>query len=58
MKRAGQRWSLPRARRMARLRAAYRTAGPNRLHRSIRIAAEATRVAALPQRTRLRASNR
>lgn len=58
MKRAGQRWSLPRGRRMARLRAAYRTAGPHRLHRAIRIAAEATRVAALPQRRRLRASNR
>ncbi|MFC1611416.1 ISKra4 family transposase [Myxococcota bacterium] len=58
MKRAGQRWSLPKGRRMARLRAAYRKAGPGRLHRAIRIAAEATRVAALPQRQRLRASNR
>jgi hypothetical protein len=58
MKRAGQRWSLPKGRRMARLRAAYRTAGPQRLHRAIRIAAEATRVAALPKRRRLRTSNR
>lgn len=58
MKRAGQRWSLPKGRQMVRLRAAYRTAGPHRLHRAIRIAAEATRVAALPQRRRLRASNR
>lgn len=58
MKRAGQRWSLPKGRRMARLRAAYRTGGPKRLHRAIRIAAEATRVAAVPQRLRMRASNR
>jgi hypothetical protein len=36
MKRAGQRWSLLRARRMARLRAAYRTAGPRRFHAAIR----------------------
>lgn len=36
MKRAGQRWSLKRARRMARLRAAYRTAGPRRFHGAIR----------------------
>ena len=33
MKRAGQRWSLTRGRRMARLRAAYRTAGARRFHR-------------------------
>ena len=58
MKRAGQRWSLPKGRRMARLRAAYRTGGPQRLHRAVRIAAEATRVAAIPERRRLRASNR
>jgi len=58
MKRAGQRWSIKKGRRMARLRAAYRTTGPSRLHRAIRIAAEATRVAAIPERKRLRASNR
>lgn len=36
MKRSGQRWSLTRGRRMARLRAAYRTAGPQRFHRALR----------------------
>ena len=36
MKRAGQRWAIKRARRMARLRAAYRTAGPRRFHWAIR----------------------
>ncbi len=36
MKRAGQRWAITRARRMARLRAAYRTAGPRRFHWAIR----------------------
>ena len=36
MKRAGQHWSIVRARRMARLRAAYRTAGPHRFHWAIR----------------------
>ena len=36
MKRAGQRWALPKARRMARLRAAYRTAGARRFHEAIR----------------------
>jgi hypothetical protein len=41
MKRAGQRWSLPRARRMARLRAAYRTAGPRNFHAAIRAATHA-----------------
>jgi len=41
MKRAGQRWALKRARRMARLRAAYRTAGPRRFHRAIRQGLEA-----------------
>lgn len=39
MKRAGQRWSLRRADRMARLRAAYRTAGPAGFHWAIREAA-------------------
>ena len=36
MKRAGQRWSLVRGRRMARLRAAYRTAGARRFHSALR----------------------
>jgi hypothetical protein len=36
MKRAGQRWAIRNARRMARLRAAYRTAGALRLHAAIR----------------------
>jgi hypothetical protein len=36
MKRAGQRWALRNARRMARLRAAYRTAGARRFHEAIR----------------------
>jgi len=36
MKRAGQRWALPNARRMARLRAAYRTAGARRFYGAIR----------------------
>src|SRR5467141_270708 len=42
MKRAGQRWAIKRARRMARLRAAYRTAGPRRFHWAIREALKAT----------------
>lgn len=41
MKQAGQRWSLVRARRMVRLRAAYRTAGPRRFHWAIRQALQA-----------------
>lgn len=57
MKRAGQRWSLVKGRRMVRLRAAYRTGGSHRLHHAIRIAAEATRVAAIPKRKRMRSSN-
>ena len=36
MKRAGQRWGIVRARRMARLRAVYRTAGAHHFHRAIR----------------------
>jgi hypothetical protein len=36
MKQAGQRWALMRARRMAHLRAVYRTAGPRRFHWAIR----------------------
>ena len=41
MKRAGQHWSIVRARRMARLRAAYRTAGAHRFHWAIREALKA-----------------
>jgi len=36
MKRAGQRWSITRARRMARLRAVYRTAGAQGFHQAIK----------------------
>jgi hypothetical protein len=38
MKRAGQRWGIIRARRMVRLRAAYRTAGASKFHSAIRAA--------------------
>ena len=41
MKRAGQHWALRGARRMARLRAAYRTGGVTRFHDAIRRAYEA-----------------
>jgi hypothetical protein len=41
MKRAGQRWALKRARRMVRLRAAYRTAGAHRFHWALREAQRA-----------------
>lgn len=41
MKRAGQRWAIQRARRMVRLRAAYRTAGPSRFHWALRDALHA-----------------
>lgn len=58
MKRAGQRWSLPRGRRMVRLRAAYRTAGPQRFHRALRLAAETTRVAPIPGRKGIAALRR
>jgi hypothetical protein len=56
MKRAGQRWSTPRARRMVCLRAAYRTAGASRFHAAINLA-YATRAARSPRRKRV-ASNR
>lgn len=56
MKRAGQRWSYRRGRQMTRLRAAYRTAGIQRLHYAIRVAAEATRVAPIPKLVKRRAS--
>jgi len=48
MKRAGQRWSLMRARRMARLRAVYRTAGPRRFHWAIRDALKPPALKMLP----------
>lgn len=43
MKQAGQRWDLRNARRMARLRAAYRTAGPAIFHEAIQQADRETR---------------
>lgn len=43
MKKAGQHWSVPGARRMARLRAAYRTTGPDRFYASVRWAFRMTR---------------
>jgi hypothetical protein len=52
MKRAGQRWALPKARRMARLRAAYRTAGAGRFHQAIRCAHRDTLSARLRPRDR------
>jgi hypothetical protein len=52
MKRAGQRWALGNARRMARLRAAYRTAGALRFHASIRQAHWDTLTAAPRARAR------
>jgi hypothetical protein len=60
MKRAGQHWSQPRARRMVRLRAAYRTAGAARFHRAIRnvpVQPERTPAKTKPARRRY-ASNR
>jgi hypothetical protein len=36
MKKAGQRWSVPGGRQMARLRAAYRTTGPERFYATVR----------------------
>jgi hypothetical protein len=46
MKRAGQHWLPQRAHRMARLRAAYRTAGPKRFHGAIYAAAARSTAAA------------
>ena len=43
MKRAGQHWAMRNARRMARLRAAYRTAGPLDFHPAIQRAHRETR---------------
>jgi len=61
MKRAGQRWSLQGAQRMARLRAHYRTAGPERCYASLKWAHRETLRLPTPTRTprsRRRASNR
>jgi len=52
MKRAGQRWALRNARRMARLRAAYRTAGARRFYAAIRKAHQDTVTAAPRARAR------
>jgi hypothetical protein len=43
MKRAGQRWAMRNARKMARLRAAYRTTGALKVHGAIRRARRATK---------------
>jgi hypothetical protein len=58
MKRAGQRWSVPRAHRLAKMRAAYRTAGARRLHAAIQLAANLTRTNIMSPRRRRQASNR
>lgn len=59
MKRAGQHWGMKGGRQMARLRAAYRTAGPERFYASIRWAHRQGQRAALPVKpVRRRASNR
>jgi len=66
MKKAGQRWGERGARQMARMRAAYRTAGPERFYDSIHWAYRETRkaepqlavVTAARQRPRRPASNR
>lgn len=50
MKRAGQRWELANARRMARLRAACRTAGPACFHQAIRRAHRDTAEGRVPPR--------
>ncbi|HUK66303.1 MAG TPA: ISKra4 family transposase [Anaeromyxobacteraceae bacterium] len=52
MKRAGQHWAIKNARRMARLRAAYRTAGPLRFYAAIRRAHWDTLTSAHRQRGR------
>lgn len=58
MKKAGQHWGEKGGRQMARLRAAYRTAGPQRFYASVRWAYRASRAAARlipkPQKTDLR----
>jgi hypothetical protein len=60
MKLAGQHWSLPKAKKMARLRAAYRTAGPLRFYEAIRRAHWRTQTdpRIQPAKVRRRASNR
>jgi len=59
MKRAGQHWSERGAKRMAKIRAAYKTAGPSRFYDAIRWAARrGSRVKKLPMFEKRRASNR
>jgi hypothetical protein len=59
MKKSGQHWSIPGARRMARLRAHYRTAGPKRFYAAIRWAhRESERLPIRTPSKRRRASNR
>jgi hypothetical protein len=59
MKRAGQHWSEQGGRRMARMRAAYKTAGPERFFEAIHWAQRETlRFGRLPKPKKLRASNR
>lgn len=54
MKRAGQRWAMRNARRMARLRAAYRTAGPLAFYDAIRRASHTRPVTARGHRNGFR----
>jgi len=49
MKNAGQHWSVPRARRMVRLRAAYRSAGPRRFHAALLRARQLTGTGRIPR---------
>ena len=48
MKRAGQHWSVEGAEKMARLRAVYRTVGPQRFYRSVTRSGHSQRLAATP----------
>jgi hypothetical protein len=59
MKRAGQHWGQKGGRQMARMRAAYRTTGPERFYAAIRWAHRQSQRAALPLKPlKRRASNR
>lgn len=58
MKRAGQSWSLSRAKRMVRMRALYKNTGPDRFRASIRKANLRTRQEPIQTKTKRRASNR
>jgi hypothetical protein len=55
MKLAGQHWSIRAGQQMARLRAAYRTGGAQRLYRSVRRAYRRTQESVLQQKQALRA---